>query len=238
MQAAGGLAAGGILGRAIAGLPEVVALAAAVLLSIWLTGFVNAFNFMDGINGISGAHALVGGAAYACIGLLAPGRLPGGGGAAVAAGGAGLPALERGRARVFLGDVGSYALGAALALLAACAVRARHSARGRAGPAGPVPGRHRLDDPAPVRAGEPLAPGPPHARLPAAVRRGLVAPAGHAGHRGRRRSRSACSGRSASPAHPGLRAAADLTAIALLAAYLAAPTVLGPRARADGQARP
>ena len=40
------------------------AVAAAV---VWLVGFVNAFNFMDGVNGISGAHALIGGVAYACF---------------------------------------------------------------------------------------------------------------------------------------------------------------------------
>ena len=31
-------------------------------------GFVNAFNFMDGVNGISGAHAVIAGVAYACFG--------------------------------------------------------------------------------------------------------------------------------------------------------------------------
>src|ERR1700722_9574068 len=72
MQAATGLAAGWILGREIAGLPEGVALAA--------------------------------------------------GGAAIAAGGLAFLPWNARRARVFLGDVGSYALGAGLALLAACAV--------------------------------------------------------------------------------------------------------------------
>jgi UDP-GlcNAc:undecaprenyl-phosphate/decaprenyl-phosphate GlcNAc-1-phosphate transferase len=94
----------------------VLATAAAAL---WLTGFVNTFNFMDGINGISGAHALIGGLAYAG---LADWRGDGFGvtaGLALAfAAGAFLP-WNAGRARVFLGDVGSYSIGSALAVLAA-----------------------------------------------------------------------------------------------------------------------
>jgi UDP-GlcNAc:undecaprenyl-phosphate/decaprenyl-phosphate GlcNAc-1-phosphate transferase len=46
--------AGVLVGRT--GLPLAVATAGAVLLAVWLIGFVNAFNFMDGVNGISGAH--------------------------------------------------------------------------------------------------------------------------------------------------------------------------------------
>jgi UDP-GlcNAc:undecaprenyl-phosphate/decaprenyl-phosphate GlcNAc-1-phosphate transferase len=88
----------------------------------WITGFVNAFNFMDGVNGISGAHALIAGVVYAFIGwwqhdgFLVPA------GAAVAASALAFLPWNAGRARVFLGDTGSYALGAALATLAAYAV--------------------------------------------------------------------------------------------------------------------
>ncbi len=88
----------------------------------WITGFVNAFNFMDGVNGISGAHALIAGVVYACLGwwqrdgFLVPA------GAAVAASALAFLPWNAGRARVFLGDVGSYALGAGLAMLAAYAV--------------------------------------------------------------------------------------------------------------------
>ena len=88
----------------------------------WITGFVNAFNFMDGVNGISGAHALIAGVIYAFLGwwwhdgFLVPA------GAAVAASALAFLPWNAGRARVFLGDAGSYALGAALATLAAYAV--------------------------------------------------------------------------------------------------------------------
>ena len=108
-----------VSGRAgpVAGLALIVAACAA-----WITGFVNAFNFMDGVNGISGAHALIAGVAYAFLGwwqhdgFLVPA------GAAVAASALAFLPWNAGRARVFLGDTGSYVLGAALAVLAAYAV--------------------------------------------------------------------------------------------------------------------
>jgi UDP-N-acetylmuramyl pentapeptide phosphotransferase/UDP-N-acetylglucosamine-1-phosphate transferase len=90
--------------------------------TVWITGFVNAFNFMDGVNGISGAHALIAGVVYAFLGwwqhdgFLVPV------GAALAAGALAFLPWNAGRALVFLGDAGSYALGAALALLAAYSV--------------------------------------------------------------------------------------------------------------------
>jgi UDP-GlcNAc:undecaprenyl-phosphate/decaprenyl-phosphate GlcNAc-1-phosphate transferase len=92
--------------------------AAALIAAVWLVGFVNAFNFMDGVNGISAAHAVIGGAAYAC---LAAWRQDGFGiaaGLALAAGACAFLPWNAGRARVFLGDVGSYSIGAALAVLA------------------------------------------------------------------------------------------------------------------------
>jgi UDP-GlcNAc:undecaprenyl-phosphate/decaprenyl-phosphate GlcNAc-1-phosphate transferase len=67
MQGLASLAIAGVLtGRS--GLPPAVMAAAAVVVAVWLVGFVNAFNFMDGVNGISAAHALIGGAVYAFLG--------------------------------------------------------------------------------------------------------------------------------------------------------------------------
>ena len=117
-------------GSAIAAVLLIVPLhtpaAAAALLAgaaaAWIIGLVNVFNFMDGVNGISGVHALIAGMAYACYAewgghpfLLA---------ASLAVAVAALLFLpwNAGRARVFLGDAGSYSLGAALAVLAADAV--------------------------------------------------------------------------------------------------------------------
>jgi UDP-GlcNAc:undecaprenyl-phosphate GlcNAc-1-phosphate transferase len=99
-------------------LPAFAMAVAALAAAVWLVGFVNAFNFMDGVNGISAAHALIGGAAYAC---LASWRQDGFGvaaGLALAAGACAFLPWNAGRARVFLGDVGSYSIGAALAVLA------------------------------------------------------------------------------------------------------------------------
>jgi UDP-GlcNAc:undecaprenyl-phosphate/decaprenyl-phosphate GlcNAc-1-phosphate transferase len=103
--------------------PATMLIVLVVLVAAWVTGFVNVFNFMDGVNGISGAHALIAGVVYAGLGwwrhdgFLLPV------GAAVAVGALVFLPWNAGRARVFLGDAGSYAFGAALAILAAYSVR-------------------------------------------------------------------------------------------------------------------
>jgi UDP-N-acetylmuramyl pentapeptide phosphotransferase/UDP-N-acetylglucosamine-1-phosphate transferase len=93
-----------------------------LLTAVWLIGFVNAFNFMDGVNGISAAHALIGGVAYACFGQARQDPFLVAMGLAVAVGALAFLPWNAVRARVFLGDVGSYALGAALAVLAVTAL--------------------------------------------------------------------------------------------------------------------
>ena len=92
------------------------AIAGAVVL---LVGFTNIFNFMDGINGISGLHALVIGGLVAVAADRANGEATAEAsvvGLAVA--GAGVAFLVfnfRARPVVFLGDAGSYLFGSALA---------------------------------------------------------------------------------------------------------------------------
>ena len=44
--------------------------ALAVLATMWVIGFLNAFNFMDGIDGIAGGQGLVAGAAWAFLGAM------------------------------------------------------------------------------------------------------------------------------------------------------------------------
>ncbi len=117
LQAAGAAAVATLLVMRLSW-PALAVVMAALAGTVWLVGFVNAFNFMDGVNGISGAHALIGGVAYAC---LAGWRHDGFGvaaGLALAVAAVAFLPWNAVRARVFLGDVGSYSIGAALAVLA------------------------------------------------------------------------------------------------------------------------
>ena len=122
MQAAGSTMVAVLLVSDLAGPATVLLVALVALVAMWITGFVNVFNFMDGVNGISGAHALIAGVVFAGLGwwrhdwFLLPA------GAAVAVSALVFLPWNAGQARVFLGDAGSYALGAALATLAAYAV--------------------------------------------------------------------------------------------------------------------
>ena len=107
-----------------AGLRPTVAVGAAVIGVLWLVAFVNAFNFMDGINGISAMEAAVAGLTYAWLGR---GRSPilVDGGIIVAAAAIAFVPFNFPHARMFLGDVGSYLLGAWLAVLAVLTIRDR-----------------------------------------------------------------------------------------------------------------
>lgn len=85
---------------------------------VFVAGYVNAFNFMDGINGISALHALGIGITWTVAGWL--GDVPVAviaGGVAAASALAFLP-FNLPRAKAFLGDVGSYYFGGWLAVSA------------------------------------------------------------------------------------------------------------------------
>lgn len=86
--------------------------AAAVAAAIGLVIAVNAVNFMDGINGISGLYAVVGGASFLVFGLMWDSTTLTVGGGAIAGVGLALLPFNMPVARVFLGDSGSYGLGA------------------------------------------------------------------------------------------------------------------------------
>jgi UDP-GlcNAc:undecaprenyl-phosphate GlcNAc-1-phosphate transferase len=224
MQLAAGLTAGWAL-AAGDGIRSAAAAAVAAGLAVWITAFVSAFTFMDGVNGISGVHALIGGACYAGLGLWHRDALLAAGGAAVAAGAAAFLPWNAVRARVFLGDVGSYGLGAALAVLAAAAV-----ADGLPPEAVAAPLALYLADTGwalqrRIRAGEPWLQahrthayqrlcdaGWSHPRV--ALGTGAV-------------SAAVCLLGAASLAGPLPGAAAGLAAVALLAAYLRLPAWLG-----------
>ena len=100
------------------------ALASGLFLFLWLTGYTNAFNFMDGINGLAAGQAIVTGLGMALLGSVASGQW------SVVSGqwsvllsliiaGAALGFLPHNfpNARMFMGDVGSAPLGFLLAAL-------------------------------------------------------------------------------------------------------------------------
>lgn len=81
----------------------------------WMVSFVNAFNFMDGIDGISGLTAVAAGCCWLALGVRSDVGALVSIGAVAAGAGAGFLPYNFPRARVFLGDVGSYFLGGLLA---------------------------------------------------------------------------------------------------------------------------
>lgn len=90
------------------------------VLVFWITGYANAFNFMDGINGLAAGQALLTGVGTALVAVAAGVNV---GHPAVALslllGGAAAGFLPHNfpRARMFMGDVGSVPLGFLLAFL-------------------------------------------------------------------------------------------------------------------------
>lgn len=85
---------------------------------------VNVWNFMDGIDGLATSQALVAALAYALFAGIGAGGAVAWLGVALAAGCAGFLPFNLPRARIFLGDVGSGALGYLLAALAALSLQA------------------------------------------------------------------------------------------------------------------
>lgn len=94
----------------------------AVLSAVFVAAVVNAFNFMDGVNGISSFTMAIAGGAYIALGQSASSldlQVVG----AVAAGvGIGFLPFNFPNARVFLGDAGSYFCGGLLALATILAI--------------------------------------------------------------------------------------------------------------------
>jgi UDP-N-acetylmuramyl pentapeptide phosphotransferase/UDP-N-acetylglucosamine-1-phosphate transferase len=90
----------------------------------WLVAFVNAYNFMDGIDGISVAQAMGAGATWFALGAYTDTPVLAAGGAILAGAALGFAPYNVPKARMFLGDVGSYFLGAWLAAVAVLGLRA------------------------------------------------------------------------------------------------------------------
>lgn len=96
----------------------VVVVPLALVAGLWLVAYVNAFNFMDGINGISAAQVITAGVAWAIAGAWQDEPVVIAGGLVVAAAALAFLPFNFPSAKVFLGDVGSYFLGGWLAAMA------------------------------------------------------------------------------------------------------------------------
>jgi UDP-N-acetylmuramyl pentapeptide phosphotransferase/UDP-N-acetylglucosamine-1-phosphate transferase len=101
---------------------------------IWLVSYVNAFNFMDGINGVSTVQALIAGIYWGLIGVSRNVPALAAGGFVIAGAAAGFLPFNFPRARMFLGDVGSYFIGCWLATLMILGLRARVPVEAMVGP--------------------------------------------------------------------------------------------------------
>jgi UDP-GlcNAc:undecaprenyl-phosphate/decaprenyl-phosphate GlcNAc-1-phosphate transferase len=95
-----------------------------VVAAVVVAGYVNAFNFMDGINGISGSQAAIAGGLLALVANDVGADSLAIAGWAVCGASVGFLPFNAIRTRIFLGDVGSYFLGFWLAGLALLVVDA------------------------------------------------------------------------------------------------------------------
>jgi UDP-GlcNAc:undecaprenyl-phosphate/decaprenyl-phosphate GlcNAc-1-phosphate transferase len=91
---------------------------------LWVVAFVNAYNFMDGINGISMVQAAAAGVTWCAAGMVADAPVLVAGGAIVAGAALGFGPFNVPKAQMFLGDAGSYLIGAWLAAVAVLGLRA------------------------------------------------------------------------------------------------------------------
>ena len=96
---------------------------ALILPIVFVAGFTNFFNFMDGINGIAAAQGLFGGLTLAILLYMGGGTNRVWAAAALAGACAGFIPHNFPRAKIFMGDAGSTILGFLLAMLAVMGAR-------------------------------------------------------------------------------------------------------------------
>jgi UDP-N-acetylmuramyl pentapeptide phosphotransferase/UDP-N-acetylglucosamine-1-phosphate transferase len=84
---------------------------------LFISSYINVANFMDGLNGISGFHGVIAGGAFAAAGWLLGTSWLFVAGIVLAAGFAGFLPWNLTKPGAFLGDVGSYLLGGATAII-------------------------------------------------------------------------------------------------------------------------
>lgn len=90
---------------------------------VWIVGLTNAYNFMDGIDGIAGAQAVIAGLAWAIIGFAIQQPFLSVVGILLAASSLGFLGHNWPPAKIFMGDVGSAFLGYTFAVLPVMAAR-------------------------------------------------------------------------------------------------------------------
>jgi len=88
-----------------------------VVTFVWIVGLTNAYNFMDGIDGIAGAQAVIAGLGWALLGWHGHETLVAALGVLLATSSLGFLGYNWPPARLFMGDVGSAFLGYSFALL-------------------------------------------------------------------------------------------------------------------------
>ncbi len=84
---------------------------------LWIVGMINAYNFMDGIDGIAGGQGVVAGLGWAVLGWISGQSLVAGIGIILAASCLGFLGHNWPPARIFMGDVGAAFLGYTFAVL-------------------------------------------------------------------------------------------------------------------------
>ena len=98
--------------------------AGAVLTAFWIVAFINAFNFMDGVNGIAGGAAALGLSIFALIAFQTGAGPAGAIALVIAAAAAGFLPANLMRGKLFMGDCGSHFLAFMIAGLAVFAANA------------------------------------------------------------------------------------------------------------------
>lgn len=99
-------------------------LAGLIITFLWVVGLTNAYNFMDGIDGLAGSQAVIAGFGWMLLGLLSGQTMLGALGLLIAAASLGFLIHNWPPARIFMGDVGSAFLGFSLAVLGVAASQA------------------------------------------------------------------------------------------------------------------
>ncbi len=90
---------------------------------VWIVGLINAYNFMDGIDGMAGSQAVLGGLVWALFGHWLKNEMITALGLVLSASSLGFLGYNWPPARIFMGDVGSAFLGYSFAVLAVLASR-------------------------------------------------------------------------------------------------------------------